>query len=97
MKNGTGIAELLKSQGFDWHDYDNYGRVNVTGIKNGLKVMVDSATRQNQWFHVNVIQDNTFTITLGLQNQFILDSNIPSEELATRFHAAIIANRKVKM
>jgi len=96
-RDGTGINKLIVDQGFDWHDYDSYGRVNVTGIKNGLKIQVDSQTRQNQWFYANVTSDNTFTITLGLANNNIIDSNIPAEELSTRLRAAIISNRKEKI
>ena len=94
---GTGINKMLVDQGFNWNDYANYGRVNVTGVKNGLKIQFDAQTRQNQWIWVNVVSDNTFTIKLGLMANVIVDSNIPAEELSTRLHSAIVANRKVKM
>ena len=87
MNKGTEINQLLSSQDFNWH---NYGTVNLYSTPNGLKALVNSRTQEATWFHINDNGNDTFQITKGLQNDEVVDDNVPTSELSSRVHQAIM-------
>jgi hypothetical protein len=87
MNMGTKINQVLDKQDFNWH---LYGTVNLYSTPNGLKALVNSRTQEATWFHINDNGNDTFQIAKGLQNDEVVDDNVPTSELSSRVHQAIM-------
>lgn len=94
IKNGNKISQLLKDQGFDWHDY---GRCSLRSGKNYLSALVNSHTENHQLFEIYSVENGTYYITNGIMNPkyhayVLFAENIQEHELFKVFRTLIQEN-----
>ena len=73
MNAGTKINEIIKSQGFDHHEYEN---VRLWSVTTGLQMQINT-----QFYYV--LQDGTqYSIVKGLHKDKVLAESVEENKLA---------------
>ena len=74
MNEGTKINEILKSQGFDHHDYEN---VRLWSVPSGLKMQIAT-----EFYYIEGEWHGMYTITKGLHQDEVLATKVVEKKLA---------------